>query len=169
MDIIISSVYIISRSNVLKALGLNIINKTCPKGNSWKHLLVKWNANTVLLRIVCIHVTSCNCMGKTKSWKTLLPWVRVTQQQLQCSFRQEYDGEQSEPIGTKMTTQDQDEKRYDPRDTTLKFVTRPDDLDPFRKYNCIRHAGWGEFMFVLFNTWIFIDCSDSYKRSIYSN
>ncbi|CAG5897219.1 unnamed protein product [Menidia menidia] len=25
------------------------------------------------------------------------------------------------------------EKRYDPRDTTLKFVTRPDDLDPLRK------------------------------------
>lgn len=23
-----------------------------------------------------------------------------------------------------------DEKRYDPRDTTLKFVNRPDDLDP---------------------------------------
>lgn len=22
------------------------------------------------------------------------------------------------------------EKRYDPRDTTLKFVNRPDDLDP---------------------------------------
>lgn len=33
-----------------------------------------------------------------------------------------------------MTTQDQDEKRYDPRDTTLKFVNRPDDLDPIRKY-----------------------------------
>nr|XP_046237254.1 probable E3 ubiquitin-protein ligase ARI5 isoform X1 [Scatophagus argus] len=30
-----------------------------------------------------------------------------------------------------MTTQGQeDEKRYDPRDTTLKFVNRPDDLDP---------------------------------------
>ncbi|XP_070785992.1 probable E3 ubiquitin-protein ligase RNF144A-A isoform X1 [Enoplosus armatus] len=29
-----------------------------------------------------------------------------------------------------MTTQSQEEKRYDPRDTTLKFVNRPDDLDP---------------------------------------
>uniref|UniRef100_A0A672J4C9 RING-type domain-containing protein n=1 Tax=Salarias fasciatus TaxID=181472 RepID=A0A672J4C9_SALFA len=29
--------------------------------------------------------------------------------------------------------QRQDEKRYDPRDTTLKFVNRPDDLDPLRK------------------------------------
>ncbi|XP_006803532.1 probable E3 ubiquitin-protein ligase ARI7 [Neolamprologus brichardi] len=30
-----------------------------------------------------------------------------------------------------MTTQDQDEKRYDPRDTTLKFVNRKDELDPY--------------------------------------
>ncbi|XP_071374392.1 probable E3 ubiquitin-protein ligase RNF144A-A isoform X3 [Centroberyx affinis] len=29
-----------------------------------------------------------------------------------------------------MTTPGQEEKRYDPRDTTLKFVNRPDDLDP---------------------------------------
>ncbi|XP_076016417.1 E3 ubiquitin-protein ligase RNF144A-like isoform X3 [Genypterus blacodes] len=29
-----------------------------------------------------------------------------------------------------MSTQNQDEKRYDPKDTTLKFVNRPDDLDP---------------------------------------
>ncbi|XP_017288656.1 probable E3 ubiquitin-protein ligase RNF144A isoform X1 [Kryptolebias marmoratus] len=29
-----------------------------------------------------------------------------------------------------MSTQDQNEKRYDPRDTTLRFVNRPDDLDP---------------------------------------
>ncbi|XP_044197463.1 probable E3 ubiquitin-protein ligase ARI5 [Thunnus albacares] len=29
-----------------------------------------------------------------------------------------------------MSTQNQEEKRYDPRDTTLKFVNRPDDLDP---------------------------------------
>ncbi|XP_026208138.1 probable E3 ubiquitin-protein ligase ARI7 isoform X2 [Anabas testudineus] len=29
-----------------------------------------------------------------------------------------------------MTTQGQGEKRYDPGDTTLKFVNRPDDLDP---------------------------------------
>ena len=28
-----------------------------------------------------------------------------------------------------------DEKRYDPRDTTLKFVSRPDDLDPLRKHH----------------------------------
>lgn len=32
-----------------------------------------------------------------------------------------------------MTTQGQEEKRYDPGDTTLKFVNRPDDLDPLRK------------------------------------
>ncbi|XP_070849580.1 probable E3 ubiquitin-protein ligase RNF144A-A [Chaetodon trifascialis] len=30
-----------------------------------------------------------------------------------------------------MTSQTQNEKRYDPRDTTLKFVNRPDDLDAF--------------------------------------
>lgn len=30
-----------------------------------------------------------------------------------------------------MSTPDQEEKRYDPRDTTLRFVNRPDDLDPF--------------------------------------
>ncbi|KAM6949561.1 uncharacterized protein FYW47_015944 [Aplochiton taeniatus] len=29
-----------------------------------------------------------------------------------------------------MTTQQQEEKRYDPSDTTLKFVNRRDDLDP---------------------------------------
>ncbi|XP_049425010.1 E3 ubiquitin-protein ligase RNF19A [Epinephelus fuscoguttatus] len=29
-----------------------------------------------------------------------------------------------------MSTQGQEEKRYDPKDTTLKFVNRPDDLDP---------------------------------------
>ncbi|CAK6952972.1 uncharacterized protein LOC128383914 [Scomber scombrus] len=29
-----------------------------------------------------------------------------------------------------MSTQNQEEKRYDRRDTTLKFVNRPDDLDP---------------------------------------
>ncbi|KAK5614869.1 hypothetical protein CRENBAI_010626 [Crenichthys baileyi] len=29
-----------------------------------------------------------------------------------------------------MSTPGQDEKRFDPRDTTLKFVNRPDDLDP---------------------------------------
>ncbi|TKS92942.1 hypothetical protein D9C73_027071 [Collichthys lucidus] len=29
-----------------------------------------------------------------------------------------------------MSTQGQEEKRYDPQDTTLKFVNRPDDLDP---------------------------------------
>ncbi|XP_034471457.1 probable E3 ubiquitin-protein ligase ARI5 [Hippoglossus hippoglossus] len=29
-----------------------------------------------------------------------------------------------------MTTNNQEEKRFDPRDTTLKFVNRPDDLDP---------------------------------------
>ena len=33
----------------------------------------------------------------------------------------------------KMTTNNQEEKRFDPRDTTLKFVNRPDDLDPMRK------------------------------------
>lgn len=32
-----------------------------------------------------------------------------------------------------MTTQ-QEEKRYDRRDTTLKFVDRPDALDPMRNY-----------------------------------
>ncbi|CAJ1086149.1 probable E3 ubiquitin-protein ligase RNF144A-A [Xyrichtys novacula] len=30
-----------------------------------------------------------------------------------------------------MSTREQEEKRYDPSDTTLKFVSRPDDLDPF--------------------------------------
>ncbi|XP_075884461.1 E3 ubiquitin-protein ligase DDB_G0292642 isoform X2 [Nelusetta ayraudi] len=30
-----------------------------------------------------------------------------------------------------MTSSGQNEKRYDPRDTTLKFVKRPDDLDPY--------------------------------------
>lgn len=34
----------------------------------------------------------------------------------------------------KMSTQGQEEKRYDPQDTTLKFVNRPDDLDPLRKH-----------------------------------
>lgn len=29
-----------------------------------------------------------------------------------------------------MTSPDPNEKRYDPRDTTLKFVNRSDDLDP---------------------------------------
>lgn len=32
-----------------------------------------------------------------------------------------------------MTTQ-QEEKRYDRRDTTLRFVNRPDALDPMRNY-----------------------------------
>uniref|UniRef100_A0AAQ4S026 RING-type domain-containing protein n=1 Tax=Gasterosteus aculeatus aculeatus TaxID=481459 RepID=A0AAQ4S026_GASAC len=36
-----------------------------------------------------------------------------------------------------MTTQE--EKRYDPKDTTLKFVNRPDDLDPLREGDqCLR-------------------------------
>lgn len=38
-----------------------------------------------------------------------------------------------------MTSSGQNEKRYDPRDTTLKFVKRPDDLDPYRK-NWLIHA-----------------------------
>lgn len=33
-----------------------------------------------------------------------------------------------------MTTHGHEEKRYDPKDTTLKFVNRPDDLDPLRKH-----------------------------------
>lgn len=36
--------------------------------------------------------------------------------------------------GSKMSDRGQGEKRYDPRDTTLKFVNRPDDLDPLRKH-----------------------------------
>lgn len=41
-----------------------------------------------------------------------------------------------------MTTRGQEEKRYDPKDTTLKFVNRPDDLDPLRKHGWFHpHVG----------------------------
>uniref|UniRef100_A0A3B4FX82 Probable E3 ubiquitin-protein ligase ARI5 n=1 Tax=Pundamilia nyererei TaxID=303518 RepID=A0A3B4FX82_9CICH len=49
-------------------------------------------------------------------WEKHKP-IYIMSQNLQCREKE-----------TKMT----DEKRYDPRDTTLRFVNRPDDLDPLR-------------------------------------
>ena len=59
----------------------------------------------------------------------LLPVVTNTQQ-LDSS---QQTSKKQVGLQSKMGEQLPEEKRFDPRDTTLKFVNRPDDLDPFRK------------------------------------
>lgn len=84
-----------------------------------------------------IHVISCN----SKKWKSkvrfLVESVNVTHGlpgllAVQTGKRF-VDSTEDKNSWNKMSTPGQGEKRYDPQDTTLKFVNRPDDLDPYRK------------------------------------